>query len=449
MGDLLQQYYHSVTLDVDKCKGCTNCIKGCPTEAIRVRNGKAHILENKCIDCGECIRICPNSAKYACSDSIDRIKGFKFKVALPAPSLFGQFKKDTSIKNVIYALKKIGFDEVFEVPLAAEEVSIVIKKYIENHKEIRPLISSSCPAVMRLIQVRFPELIRNIIPINSPMEIAAKRAKETINEKYGYCLEDIGVFFISPCPAKVTAVKQPIGIKKSYVDGVLSISGIYGETVKNLDGEEFESIFDSSSGIGIGWGRAGGENLAIGGDNYLAVDGIHNCIEVLEEVEMNKLFDIDYIECQACIGGCIGGALTVENQYVARVKIRRLSEKMGFCSNVDEKNILEKLKQGYYDLEDKIMPKPSLKLDDDLAVAIRKMELLEKTLKDLPGLDCGSCGSPNCRALAEDIVKDQASEADCIFKLRDNVKYLAAEMFDLAQKLPPTMDIKDSRSDTK
>ncbi len=441
---LLQQYYHSVTLDVEKCKGCTNCIKGCPTEAIRVRNGKAYILDNKCIDCGECIRICPNNAKYASTDSIARLKEFKFNVALPAPSLFGQFKEGTSTKNIIYALKKIGFDEVYEVPLAAEEVSIVTREYIDKHQDIRPLISSSCPAVIRLIQVRFPELIGNITPIKSPMEIAAKRAKEILSKKCAYVPEEIGVFFISPCPAKATSVKQPIGIDKSYVDGVLSISGIFGEIVKNLDGEEFESIFKSASGLGISWGRAGGENLAIGGDNYLAVDGIHNCIEVLEEVEMNKLYDIDYIECQACIGGCIGGALTVENHYIARVKMRRLSEKMGFQSSVDIKKVLEQFDKGYFSFEEKILPKSSLKLDDDLVEAIRKMELLEKTVKDLPGLDCGSCGSPTCRSLAEDIVKGQANEADCIFRLRDKVKHLAAEMFDLAQKMPPTMETQDN-----
>ena len=158
---------------------------------------------------------------------------------------------------------------------------------------------------------------------------------------------------------------------------------------------------------------------------------------------MNKLSDIDYIECQACIGGCIGGALTVENHYVARVKLRRLSEKMGFQSELNTESIIKQFNEGYYYLDEKILPKSAFKLDDNLVEAIRKMELIEKTVKDLPGLDCGSCGSPNCRALAEDIVKGQANETDCIFKLRDKVKHLAAEMFDLAKKMPPTLDSKE------
>lgn len=448
MVNSLKRYYHSVTLDIDKCKGCTNCIKGCPTEAIRVRNGKAQILENKCIDCGECIRICPNSAKYAAASSMEKLKQFKFNVALPAPSFYAQFKENTEPSRILNALQKIGFDDVFEVSLAAEEVSVAIKEYIKRHKEdVRPLISSSCPAVLRLIQVRFPELIKNIIPIRTPMQVAAQRAKEKIIKAYGFKENEIGAFFLSPCPAKVASIKQPIDGEKSYVDGALSMASIYGEVIKNLGEDDFKGIFEKASGIGVGWGRAGGENIAIGGDNYLAIDGIHNCIDVMEEIEMNRLSDIDYIECQACIGGCVGGALTVENHFVARVKLRRLSEKLGCKSNIDYNNVIKHCKEGYFNMEGAILPRYSFKLDDDIVKAIRKMELLEATVKNLPGLDCGSCGSPNCRALAEDIVQGMANEADCVFRLRDKVKELAAEMFDLSQKLPPTMEVKDNKGE--
>ena len=137
--------------------------------------------------------------------------------------------------------------------------------------------------------------------------------------------------------------------------------------------------------------------------------------------------------------------MAVENQFVARVKIRRLSEKLGNKSQINLDEFKQSYEKGYYFMENKIIPKPSLKLDEDIAVAIKKMELLEKTLRDLPGLDCGSCGCPNCRALAEDIVQGKANETDCIFKLRHRVKQLAYEMYDLSQKLPPTMDNSEER----
>jgi ferredoxin len=88
----MREYYHSVTLNKDKCKGCTNCIKGCPTEAIRVRDGKARIIDERCIDCGECIRVCPYHAKVAITDPLSKINDYKYKIALPAPTLLGQFK---------------------------------------------------------------------------------------------------------------------------------------------------------------------------------------------------------------------------------------------------------------------------------------------------------------------------------------------------------------------
>lgn len=434
--------YHSVTLDIKKCKGCTNCIKGCPTEAIRVRNGKAQIMQEKCIDCGECIRICPNQAKFAVTDDIVKLKSYKFKVALPAPSFYAQFKEGTSKEAINAALIACGFDEVYEVPLAAEEVTVAIREYIRENKDrdIRPFISSSCPAVLRLIRVRFPELIRNIVPVKAPVEIAAKRAKEILKKLYRLDNEEVGAFFVSPCPAKVTAVKQPLGTRESYVDGVLSMNKVYAMVLKNLGKGEHRSIFGTSGSMGVIWGRTGGEKEALGVGDRLAVDGIQNCIEVLEEVELGRLADIGYLELQACRGGCIGGVLALENRFIAGVRLKKLAEDLERETGIEESSVIVDFARGYYSLDEEIKPVPAMKLDEDMVKAIKKMELLERILKELPGLDCGSCGSPNCRALAEDIVQGRASENDCVFKLRERVRRLVEEVMELSQKLPPTME---------
>ena len=113
--DKWRLFFHSVRLDEEKCEGCTNCIKRCPTEAIRVRNGKAHIISERCIDCGECIRICPHHAKYAECDSFNKILDYKYRVALPAPTLYGQFNNLDDVDYVLTALKSMGFDDAFEV----------------------------------------------------------------------------------------------------------------------------------------------------------------------------------------------------------------------------------------------------------------------------------------------------------------------------------------------
>ena len=88
---MLATFQHSVSLDKDKCRGCTTCLKRCPTEAIRIRNGKAAINPEACIDCGECIRVCAYKAKKAIFDRFEDIPADKYRIALPPPSLYGQF----------------------------------------------------------------------------------------------------------------------------------------------------------------------------------------------------------------------------------------------------------------------------------------------------------------------------------------------------------------------
>jgi iron only hydrogenase large subunit-like protein len=220
-------YFHSVTLEEDKCKGCTNCIKRCPTEAIRVRKSKARIINERCIDCGECIRICPYHAKKAISDPFEAIDSFKYKVVIPAPTLYGQFKSAASRNHILTALMELGFDEVFEVAKAAEIITFATRKLVKKNNFKKPLISSACPAVVRLIQVRFPNLIDNIVRLESPMELAAEIVKNKLSLTKNIPPEDVGVFFITPCAAKVTSVKAPYEKERSFVDGVISIKDIY------------------------------------------------------------------------------------------------------------------------------------------------------------------------------------------------------------------------------
>jgi iron only hydrogenase large subunit-like protein len=427
-------YFHSVRLDKEKCKGCTNCIKRCPTEAIRVRDGKAKIMDERCIDCGECIRICPYHAKSAVTDDLKVLNEYKYRIALPAPTLYGQFKGLTDINDVLSALISLGFDDVYEVAWAADIVSARIRSFIKDKKGKKPYISSACPAIVRLIQVRFPNLIDNIVEVQSPMEVAGLMARKEAAAKHSIDDKDIGVFFISPCAAKMTSIKNPVGIAQSNVNGAIAISNIYGALSSAMKRQRGQKLRRSTA-YGIGWANSGGESNAIGVDNYLAVDGIQNVIRVLDEIENNKLNDLDFFEGLACSGGCVGGPLTVENGFVAKTRIKKLAE------NNDKTRLtqhqLDDLCKGVnIDYTEEIFAKSVMKLDDDVAKAIEKMSLIDKIYNDLPGLDCGSCGSPSCKTLAEDIVRGYASEMDCIFKLREKVKGLAQQMIELYNKIP-------------
>ena len=146
-----KEMYHSVKLERDKCVGCTTCLKRCPMECIRVRNGKARIIYELCIDCGVCVQNCPHQAKVAQTDPINAIYRFKHRIALPAPTLYGQFRNLSSVDNVLNALLGLGFNDVFEVARAADIVSATVREMLKTNK-IRPLISSACPAVVALIR---------------------------------------------------------------------------------------------------------------------------------------------------------------------------------------------------------------------------------------------------------------------------------------------------------
>jgi iron only hydrogenase large subunit-like protein len=170
--------HHAVRLIEERCKGCTNCIKGCPTEAIRVRDGKAFIHTDRCIDCGECIRVCENHAKTAVSDGIEKLNDYSVTIALPAPALYGQFGPAVAPDSVLSALHALGFHHTFEVALAADLVSPKYREFIEESKGPRPIISPACPAVVKLVQVRFPSLLDHILPIEPPVVVAAEYGPE-------------------------------------------------------------------------------------------------------------------------------------------------------------------------------------------------------------------------------------------------------------------------------
>ena len=427
MAEKKELLYHSVRLETDFCKVCTTCMRYCPTQSIRVQNGKAKIIREKCIDCGECVRRCPYRAKKVLSDGFDALEFYKHNIALVAPAFCGQFSKAVNIDVILTGLKHIGFDDVFEVARGAEVITEKTKEILASKSHDGPLISSACPAVVRLIAVRFPSLSENIIPLTSPMEVAAQMARKEAIEKTGFSDDEIGIFFISPCPAKVTAVKQPLALEKSAVSGVIAVKDVYMRLAHALQGVKEVEKLSVAGKDGVRWARSGGETEALGISNYIAVDGIHNVIKMLEELEDDKLNNVEFIEALACNSGCTGGPLNVENEFVANSRIRNLSENLvGKPVDYDGISLFWDKKVDY---------EPYSPLDPDINEAMRKMQLMEEIYNRLPQLDCGSCGSPNCREFAEDIVRGKAQERDCIFRLREKIEMLAKEITELSKMI--------------
>ncbi|MCR4940528.1 MAG: 4Fe-4S binding protein [Treponemataceae bacterium] len=452
--------FHSVELRDENCKGCTICVTSCPVEAIRVHGGKAHILEKLCIDCGECIRKCPSHAKYALTTPLSELSNYKTKVALLAPAFFAQFSEQTPRQTIIEAVKLIGFDYAYDISGAAGEVSQATADFIRENKRTgeyeAPLISSSCPAILKLIQIRFPSLIEHILPIIPPSENAARKARLLHPEA--------GIFFISPCPAKVTVTRAPLGYAKSEINGVFSMNAVYLPVLQALKKvppasqpeEEAVAGTDRTEITGtrgekdlfpahIQWCRAAGEAEALeahlkqyGEDcRWLYADGLPQAVKILEETEDGQFDNFDFLEISACTGGCLGGPLTVTPAPAAASALRRSARNssgkgktralMKSVTNISAQDALSKEEeaqtehpQSFKELSfsEPIIPRPGRLLDTDFAAARKKMQQMEELVTQLGGLDCGSCGAPNCRALAEDIVRKQAVKEDCVIILK-------------------------------
>ena len=435
------KYYHSVQLNREKCQGCVSCVKLCPTEAIRVRNGKAEILADRCIDCGACASGCPYHAFTVKTDMLEGLSKFAYNIVLPAPSLYSQFPANVPLEDIWQGLQNLGFDEIFDVSLASEYIAKEIESYLKNYTGGRkPLISSTCPAVMRLIQVKFPELIKQVVPVLAPVEAAAIYVKREAAARKQLPTELIGVWFISPCPSKETNIRQSVDVQHTELTGSFSLSDIYGLLLKNMGGEHELNVRTGSS-YGLGWGTYGGELASAGITNGLAVHGIDNVYEILEQVSMNKMPQLDYVECNACQGGCLGGLLAAENKFVSESNLRQRIRQLREQEPADRQKTMARTMV----LQDfpasaayrkRLVPRPMMQLDDDIMEAMKKFERMEEVLCSLPGLDCGACGAPSCQGLAEDIVQGKAHEIDCIFKLRASVHKLSQGMLELAKQIP-------------
>lgn len=424
MNDNLNSYRHSVVLDIEKCTGCTTCVRRCPTEAIRIQDGHAEINTDRCIDCGECIRLCPQKAKKAMCSKFEHYLHYKWKIALPAPSLFGQFNGLEDVDDVLQGLLDIGFDEVYEVAKAAEIVSAYTRMYLHTEGIKKPVISSACPVISRLISLRFPYLKDNILPIMQPMEIAAIEAKKKAKAEHPDLKDDeIAVFFISPCAAKVSYIRNGYGEYKSCIDVVVSLSDIYFQLLGALKRNNPVTISSEAGMLGIGWAASGGESSAILNDSYLAADGIENCIQILDSIENGNIPKLEFVELNACLGGCVGGVMTIENPFIAKTRLQSVRRYMQVSKNFLPKDAA--FIPAEYIMNYLPSYVPISRLSDNMAESMRMMAEIQRLKQNLPGIDCGACGSPTCRAFAEDSVKGSLFGRKCV--VLDSMAHTAGE----------------------
>ena len=417
-------FFHALTIDQETCIGCSHCMKACPTEALRVRNGKAILQPDRCIDCGNCFKVCPTKSIYIKQADFDDIFNYACRVAL-VPSVFmGQFPNDITVSRIYQILKEIGFTYIIETEATVPIYTEAKNRYAAEHPDIRPLISTYCPAIVRLIQVKFPGLTDNLIPIKAPIDLTAMYIRRKL-EKEDWNPEDIGIFYITPCAAKIAAVKTPVGEDKSLVDGVINMDSLYNRVFKRIkeQGHGFKEQklpVSQLSADGVLTALTNGERRLSNAKHSYSIDEIHNVIEFLEKVENDEVENVDFLELRACDQSCPGGILTCDNRFMMCERIfaraRKIAERERNGEQTKdheieaERNFLARnVKVG------EIKPRSMLVLDEDITQALAKMQRINQLRAKLPQRDCGVCGAPTCDALARDIVMGEAELSDCIF----------------------------------
>ncbi len=413
----------SVRLDPERCVGCAACMRVCPTEAIRIRDGKAIIKPHICIDCGECVRVCPHQAGVVLADPISSITDYEYRIAVPEASLYGQFIPSVLPDDILAGVLDLGFHEVYEAALATERASYVLRVYLDRYHGPKPLMTSFCPVVVRFMQLKYPDLVDLVIPVDSALELAIKELKEKRSEETGIPKEKIGAFYLAGCPARITTIHYPYTGGKTHLDGAISIGEIYRDLMFAIRRRQRSGVppphLQRSSGVGIRWGTLWGEVEALGLENAIAVSDIKHLVRVIEEIDNHTLSDIEFVECRACYAGCAGGPLMVDNPYRGRAKIQKLCRSFPQSDASHERWAEENFDRLMPHFDRRLAPLSVEGLDLDPSRAIEKMSQKAKILESLPRIDCGSCGAPNCRALADDIVRGEANVMYCIFKLRD------------------------------
>lgn len=413
------EFYHALRIERDKCIGCVHCMRVCPTQALRVIGGKATLFGKRCVDCGECMRACPVNAITVAGDDFNRIFEYRIRIAIIPAVLYGQFSKRHSHQKITESLKNIGFTHIYESERSIPAIIKRFKSIIDSDSQPRPLISSFCPAIVRLIQVRFPSLTGNISKVKPPVDLTAIMVREQLR-KVGWADEEVGIFYVTPCAAKIAAVKSPVGEDLSYVDGVINLNSLYNKMYPEL--KTMDDVRQKKNRMlkpeELLWSLTRGESVHQTG-RVLAVDGIQNAIDILEKIEDDEVSNLDFLELRACDEGCAGGVLNVENRFLA---VERLTRKARHTAEADYHKdnwsehdwlFLEK-KSGIGEIN----PRSILPLDDDLKASLGKLDRKRRILEILPMVDCGVCGSPDCDTLAGDIIQGRATISQCIFFCR-------------------------------
>ncbi len=395
-----------LTLKKSNCKNCYKCIRHCPVKSIRFSGNQAHIIGNECILCGQCFVVCPQNAKQIVDETEKAkvlLQGGEPVIVSMAPSFVANYD-GVGIGAMREALTKLGFYDVEETAIGATIVKNEYERMLrEEERDI--IISSCCHSINLLIQKYFPAALEYLADVVSPMQA------HCIDIKKRY--PNAKTVFIGPCVAKKDEAEHYEGI----VDAVLTFEELSNwlkeeniELRQEMDSDEESRarFFPTTGGIL----KTMAQDVL--GYNYIALDGVQNCIDALQDIENGKIHKC-FIEMSACVGSCIGGPVMEKYHRTAPVKdyitIANYAGKDDF--KVSEPKPVELKKQFEY-----IEHKLQMPSEAEIFAVLREMG----KFKPSDELNCGSCGYNSCREKAIAICQGKAEISMCLPFLKDKAE---------------------------
>jgi hypothetical protein len=349
-------------------------------------------------------------------------------VALVSPVLYAQFP-GAMPKDILLGLRQMGFQHTIDMSYFLEIFQCAAEEFIKRNRKSKnapwPLISPVCPVVVRLIAYKFPSLMSHVLPVLRPVALMAREVKERIIPEYVKQGEEVVLYYINPCPTKRETKCNP-SAKAPSVQGIaLGINDIFANLAKHVEEIKksdtipfYQTQFEyetCATGNASLWAMSGGEIEDMDVDKSLAVSGLSETITYLEKIEMGLFQNIEYIEFRTCREGCLGGALTAIDKYLAKSAAQKMVKMFGLGRRLPHENILRLYEKGKFQTERSPSKLINLFGAQKEALSIESLRKIEATLEIIRGTDCAACGAPDCQTFAEDVVRGNASLKDCLW----------------------------------
>jgi len=364
-------------IEAQRCRGCMRCIRACPAGALRIHNGRPVLLQHLCIGCATCIDECADGVFGLPENGAPRAVPKGAILIIPRGLVTG-FPGFPQPESVVSALRELGFEKVMFLEEWEEALCAEGRKEAADDTLPLPRIPPLCPPLVALIESRFPSLIPHLSPFLSPAESAGEE----------FPLRP--VFLVAACPGQYSACAESSLTERLTVLAPAALTG----AVRNLKG-----LLRPASRSLLG----GSSSVVAARSGELAAGGARAVMRVLGRAETGALGGIDLLDLHFCAGGCSASPLVTREPEIAGLRHAAVPRGAGAGA------------AGAVRRTRPYVQRPGLRLDPDMAQAMRKLALIDSTVRLLPGRDCGSCGAPSCAALAEDVVAGRAHRKACPF----------------------------------